>query len=171
MLPERDDNSYLSKPLIPDTEFIIEDDRVKISTADTIYVHANLSPPIEKERVLALYKRVLALAKEKKISISYSSHIRRSIRERWGEYAAARASMKALFPQIITQSRVVKERGLHYGTTNDRELEKLQRLCWDYQRFHYGGSVVSLVSDILHRLECMAEDLSEPEYRWDRIIL
>jgi len=169
-MPERDDQSYLSKPLIPGTQFIIEDNQVRIFSTNTTYVHERLRPSVEKGNVLALYKRVLSLAKEKKVSISYSMHIRRTIKENWEEYVTACASMKAQFAQIVSQSHVVKERGLHYGASDDTELKKLQRLCWDYQKIYQSGSVVSLVTAIPAKLESLVEDLSKP-YRWDRIIL
>lgn len=170
-MPEQDDRSYLSKPLIPDTEFIIEDNKVKISCPSTLYAHVVLRPPIIKKEVLALYKRVLALAKEKKVSISYREHIHKTIRERWEEYVVASASMKALFAQIITQSRVVKERGLHYGTRDDVELEKLQRLCHQYENFYHGGSVVSLISSIQSLLEILMEDLTATDSQWKQIFV
>lgn len=154
------DLDYLAQPLIEGAEFIIEDNHIKVTSPPTIHAETSRVLPINKSDFTALYKSVLKSAKSKGVKISYSRRIRRNSIDKWSEYTKACSEADELFDEIIKQAKVVQQRGLHYGTRDDYELTKLQRLCEDNRSYFYATSIVARVAEdyfmlksISHRLE------------------
>lgn len=162
---EPSDNEYLSRPLIPDLKFLIEENRVRIQSSTTIHAAATMPSHIDIKGILALYKLVLQEAKAQKVPISYSRHIRRRVNERRNEYEADYAAMKKLFSQITDQFRVVKMRGLHMGVVNDHALQKMQSLCDELEQYRYGDRATSMFSGIQTHLADTHEYLTRNNHR------
>jgi len=154
------ETEYLLRPLIEGAAFTIEDEHVRITSPSTIYAEAYRSVPVHKDELLSLYKRVLRKAKAQGVKISYTRHIRKQISEHWDEYESRCAEACTLFSKIIDQARVVRARGIHYGTCNDAELDKLGALCSEYQKYFWRNSIVSHISAIRHDLMQIENDLS-----------
>lgn len=155
------ENEYLSRPLIEETTFTIEDDHVKITSPSTIHVGVRRIIPVEsKKELLALYKRVFRKAKSQGSKISYQHHTRKLITERWDEYAEICMGAASLFRDIIEQAKIVQARGLHYGTRDDVELENLQKLCFQHEKNYCNDSIICEFSSAYNRLLNLEQDLS-----------
>jgi len=154
------ETEYLLRPLIEGAAFTIEDDHVRITSPSTIHSDAHRIVPIHRDELLSLYKRVLRKAKAQGVKISYTRHIRKQILEHWDEYESRCAEACMLFSKIIDQARAVRARGIHYGTCDDAELDKLGALRSEYEKYFWRNSIVSQISEIRHKLMELEDDLS-----------
>jgi len=165
------DTEYLAKPLIPDTVFIIEEEHVSIRSPSTIHAAVQRHKPLYKNELLALYTQILQLAKERDVRISYTKHYRKKINTLWDEYESTCTLYDKLFYRIRSQAELIRSRGLHYGTRDDMELEKLQVLCAQYGKLFYGGSIVSQVMEVCQALERYQQDFGYQGYEITQIYL
>jgi len=170
-MPEVRDSEYLSHSLIPDVTFTIESDHIRVASLSTIYAETVLSKPIDKGDLLSLYEKVLRDAKAQKISISYGRHTRKCIQARWKEYESDFAAMKSLFSQITQQCQIVEKRGLHMGTSDDKELERLQDLCYQFQQFTYSCNISSVLYETQSRLKSLHRQLNSDLHQISKIYI
>lgn len=165
------ETEYLLRPLIEDVAFTIEDSQVRITGPSTIYIGTHRIIPLNKDELLSLYKRVLSSAKARGVKISYTRHMRKQITERWDEYESRCAEADTLFSKIIEQSRIVRARGIHYGTRDDEALDKLGTLRSEYEKYFWRNSIISQFSEIRHELMDIEKDLSSSHYQLSKICL
>lgn len=170
MYQERE-TEYLMRPYIEGALFTIENNHIRITSPSTIHAEAKIITILCQADLLSLYKKVLQKAKTHKVRISYSQHIRKQILERWNEYESRCIEAGIMFATIFEQAKVVRERGLHYGTVDDTELAKLQKLCSKYGEFFYRNSIASQMSEIYYHLNSLDSDLSTLASRLDTIYL
>ena len=159
-MPYVPDAEYLARPLIEGVVFIIEDDYVKIKCPHTLFTENRRIDSLSKEEILSLYKSVIQKAKGKGVKVAYTQHIRKMINERWLEYAEKCERAGKLFDLIIEQSKVVQSRGIHSGTTDDAELDKLSKLRNEYSEFFWRNSITSKFTSIYHELKELERKLS-----------
>ena len=170
-MPEAATLDYLAREPLTEVEFLIEDNHISISSPHTSYVNQYLNPPVEKQALLDLYAQILAVAKERKVRISYPRHIRKTIRERWQEYADNVEERDAIFQQMIWQARIVEQRGLHMGTSDDDELHNLAQLTWRFQKYGYLSGIIDKFSCIHRDLVHLLEEFSDSSIEVSRINL
>lgn len=173
MINEQGDREYLSKELIKDIKFVIEEDQVRIYCSNTSFINAQISQFISKSDLLAAYGRIVARAKALGIGISYKQNIKKTIEERWIDYEKAFEKAKKLFGQLVAQAGVVRDRGLHMGCTYDMQLERAQEYVNALSRMTTSKSVITEFEKIRYRLdelEIMMDDFEGGESEC-RIIL
>jgi hypothetical protein len=157
------DLDYLAQPLIEGAAFVIEDNRIKITSPSTVHAETSRVLPINKSDFMTLYKSVLKIAKSKGVKISYSRRIRRNSIDKWGEYTKACNEADELFDEVIEQAKIVQQRGLYYGTRDDYELTKLQRLCEDNRSYFYATSIVARVAEDYFMLKSISQRLEKSD--------
>ncbi len=165
------DTEYLQRPLIDGMVYTINEDYMRISCPGTIFAEARRLSRLDKDEILGLYQNVLQTAQSKGIKISYSNHMKKQIVEGWAEYEISVAEAQNLFKDIIAQSNVVRDRGVHMGCSDDSALDKLTALSSKYSGFFQRNSIVSKTSDIRDNLERLQADLSKPDSKFDMIYL
>ena len=153
------DSEYLARPLIEDVVFTIENDYVKIACPHTLFTESRRIEFIQRDEILSLYKSVLRKAKAKGVKIAYSQHIRRTVDERWLEYEVSCKRAGELFDLIIEQSKVIQSRGIHRGTTDDAELDKLAKFRNEHGEFSWRSSITSKITGIYHELRELEREL------------
>ena len=117
-------SEYLDRPLIDGVVYEITETRISIQSPNTCIVCCVLPERCEKKDMLKLYKRVLQMAKAKKVKISYSLHIHKTIREQWDDYVSKREKQEQIFLQLRESAAVVQQHGIHVGYCDDTELAK-----------------------------------------------
>lgn len=165
------DREYLSRPLVEDVTFEIGPTRISIHSPHTIYIGVTLPMRYQRDRLLETYRRVLRAAKAKGIRVRYGRHFSRTIKDRWAEYEAACEEMESLFRRLIEQAKRVQTRGIHYGSVDDMELSRLQKLNAEFQPCTYGTNAASIMASISYSLEELDRDLSRPSALCDTIYL
>ncbi len=164
-------SDYLSRPVIKGIVFEISEDRISIQNPGTSFIMARLDPPLEKAALLEQYQRVLRQAKAKRVRISYTAHIRKTICENWEEYEKAVHEKQRLFQQMMALAYTVKERGIHLGWRDDAELEHLCQLQYQFQSYGWGGSAASRINSAACHLRETEAGLSAGSGRADMISL
>jgi predicted acyltransferase (DUF342 family) len=154
------DMEYLERPLIEGQEFIITDELIKVTTPSTIHAHIRKIMLIERSEVNKLYTAVVKAAKERGVKIGYSYRIKRDIIGKYNEYLTAIGQAQSIFKQAVQQAKVVKERGLHNGTSDDMELRKLHEICWAFEKFGHRDSIVRKTADAYRRLEELHREMT-----------
>ena len=171
-LPDlRQDIEYLSRPLLEDVQYDISDTRVKIHCPDTCFAEAYLGTHFDRQALLDSYREVMRTAKAHSIRISYSTHIKRRLKDQWEEYEASVEDRARLFRWFSAQARVVELRGLHQGCIDDKELSLLTELQNRIIRYGYRNSVISQIASAAHTLETLRQDLSRSPERFAMIAL
>lgn len=162
---------YLERPLIEGVEYDISETCVAIQSQSTCFVSYSVPARLQKETMLLQYKRVLQMAREQGVKISYSRHIRRTICEQWADYLAECEKQEHLFQELREVANSVKRRGIHMGHADDEELAKVYKITGELAKFRYGGRPISRITGIGHDLQTMEKQLSEGRGRCDMIAL
>lgn len=171
-LPDfRQDVEYLSQPLIRDVHYEISDTRVNIHCPHTCFVDTCLAPRLDRQALLDSYREVMGIAKAHHIRISYSTHIKKLLKEQWAAYEAGMEERERLFRLCSAQARVVELRGLHQGCVDDKELSLLTEMQDRIVRCRYGNCVVTQIASAASRLETLWQDFSRSPERCARITL
>ena len=102
-------SEYLDRPLIDGVVYEITETRVSIQSPNTCIVCCVLPERCDKKDMLKLYKRVLQMAKAKKVKISYSLHIHKTIREQWDDYVSKREKQEQIFLQLRGSAAVARQ--------------------------------------------------------------
>ena len=171
-LPDlRQDIEYLSRPLLEDVQYEISDTRVKIHCPHTCFVEAYLGTRFDRRALLDSYGEVMRTARAHGIRISYSTHIKRLLKDRWEDYEASVEDRARLFRWFSAQARVVELLGLHQGCIDDKELLLLTELQNRIIRYGYRNSVISQIASAAHTLETLRQDLSRSPERIAMIAL
>lgn len=163
--------NYLERPLIDDVTYSISDDLVRIDSPHTLFVNAIRRTICPKDILLQRYNAVHAMAKKNGVRISYGYHIRRTIRERWQEYDDACREVGILFTSIVQQAKIVEARGIHMGSVDDDELNKLDTLVWKHDTYLTRSGIVSQIEEFGRTLLRLQEELSDSRYHYEKITL
>lgn len=162
---------YLKRPLISDVNFYISDYMVRISCPHTLFVNAMLFTKYSKAELTQLYNEVCAKAKEDGVRISYNHHIHRTLQKQWVEYEITCQMANELFANLILQARVVAERGIHRGYSDDEQLDKLFACVSEYNACFERRSIMAHIEEMKNHLLHLSDDLFEARYRPDLISL
>lgn len=154
-------SEYCTRPLLHGLVYEISERRISICTEDTCFISAGICDPLEKAALLEQYQRVRRLAKKNGVRISYTTHVRKTICEKWEEYETAFHDAQSLFHQMIEQARLVERRGIHYGWRDDQELERLNELDARFQRYMERSSAVSLMAEVKHHMDALERELTK----------
>jgi hypothetical protein len=165
------EDKYLERPLIEGVIYTIEDDYVRISCPHTLFIETRRVMPIDIDTVKNLYKDVLLLARQYSVKISYANHFKKQIDQGWAEYERSCEEVGALFSEIITQAKVVQERGIHIGSIDDTELDKLTAMQNKHNEVFWRSSIVSRFSQIKRSMEQNVQSLSNPDLGCYKIYL
>ena len=153
---------YLTAPLVDGLVYEISDELISIRCPHTCFISiGNISVPLEKAALLEQYKRLLQLAREKGVKVSYTSHIRKTVCGRWTEYMADFQAARRLFTRMVEQARVIERRGIHRGWSDDRELEQLYALQRQFEQYLYGDSAISRVAGAKSHLDDIERHLTQ----------
>ena len=166
------DDEYLSKKLIEDTIYEIDNNSIKIENNHTCYIRCNrVQNNFTKNEILDLYKKVYQLAKNQNVSIARKNQYKKYIDESWEEYEKELKRYNDLFDNLITICKEVKNRGLHYGTSDDIVLKKASNIKNEYEKVYHGLSINSNIKRIYRSLTELYNDLNNKEVRYTKIVL
>lgn len=165
------DTEYLQRPLIENMVYIIEDDYVQIDCPHTGFAGGRRISHVDVDELLSLYRRVLHAAKEGNVKISYANHTKRKIVDHRAEYECRYEESQKLFDDFVAQAKIVRQRGIHLGCSDDTELDKLTALRNRHMEYGWRNSVISVISAIKSELEKFETDLSDQNMRYDQIYL
>lgn len=153
---------YLASPLIDGLVYEISDERISIRCPHTCFISVtNIGVPLEKAALLEQYKRLLQLAREKGVKLSYTSHIRRKVCNSWTEYEADFQEARRLFARMAEQAHVIESRGIHRGWSDDLELEQLYALQRQFERYLHWHSAISRISGAKNHLDDIERYLTQ----------
>ena len=164
-------NEYLDRPLIDGVVFEITETRVSIQCPSTSIVCCVLPERCDKKEMLRLYRRVLHLAKARKVKISYSLHIHKTIREQWDAYIAAREEQEQIFQHLRESAAIVQQRGIHQGYCDDTELDKAIKYSWRLTEIARESDAAWQITGFTHRLLETEQYLADHGEHGDMITL
>lgn len=154
------DDNYLSRPLIEGMRYEISDTHIVIQCPHTCFINYKLPHCWDRGALLRQYRRVLAMAKAQGVRISYTLHIRRTLRELWPEYETACAERERLFARLKELAQEVKARGIHVGTADDNVLAALLEVSGQLTVYGYRDNPASRIARIGHDLAELERELS-----------
>lgn len=151
---------YLARPLVDGLAYEISEDHISIRSTNTCFISVGICAPLEKAALLEQYQRLLHLAKENEVKVSYTTHVRKTVCDTWTEYEAAFEEAKRLFCQMAEQARVLEKRGIHYGWHDDPELDRLIQIHEQFQRYLNRTSVISRMTEIKCHMDAIERYLT-----------
>ena len=155
---------YLSRPLIEDVIYTIEADHVRIASPHTIFADERRLELLDKGALLALYGKVLSMAKAQNVKISYKRHTRKTIIERWAGYENAVQTAEKTFDSIVETAEIIRKRGIHRGCNDDQELNRLTAARNKYMEFRWRTNIVSQMLKIAGELRELDRELSKANH-------
>jgi hypothetical protein len=155
---------YLSKPEIPNVVYTVEKTQIRIANDNTVFCQAiRTSNPISKTEFLAMYKYIVSIAKQNKISVSYKNKYKSKVIDNYDLYLQEFNNADNLFNQMYKQALIVKERKLHYGCIDDAELNKLHDISNKYMACFYRNTLLSQVTEINSHIKQLYNDFKQIE--------
>jgi len=164
-------SEYLNRPLLDGVVYEITETRVSIQCPSTILLCCMFPERCDKRAVLKLYRRVLQMAKAKKVKISYSMHIHKVIREQWNDYISGQETQKRIFRQLQESVAVVQQRGIHVGYCNDTELAKAINYSWQLEELFREDNLAQRIADFEDHLLETEQFLIDHGGEGDMIVL
>lgn len=162
---------YLDRPQVENVSYEITETCVSIQCPHTCFLSCVLPTRCQKDAMLGQYRRVLQIAKERKIRISYSRHIRRTIREQWSDYIIGRERQEQLFQELREVAGTIQLRGIHQGYVDDEELAKAQKIVGELDKLRYSDKAVRDVAGLEYELHMLERQLSDSHRHFDMIAL
>ena len=163
---------YLDRPLVQGITYTISDDEIKISCSHTMYCHMRLyNPKHTQADLMALYKAVYRQAKEAGTSVSFKLGYKRTLKDRWTEYEQDTQKSQEIFKAAQSLALHIRDdRGIHMGSRDDEQLERLEKLQFQHQQLFYRNTAISCISDIAYRLKDLQSDMNR-RIIYDKICL
>lgn len=162
---------YLERPLIEDVSYEITETRVIIECPHTCFVSRTLADRCRKDALLDQYRRVLRMAKEQGAKISYSRHIRKTIREQWPGYVAGREKQERLFQELRSAAEAVRQRGIHLGHADDEALARIYGIRNALEEISLRDEAMRGITGAGQYLWTLEQELSRRHERYDMITL
>lgn len=149
---------YLQRPILNDVVYTISKDMVCIHSNSTSYVNVTRYIPKKQKDLLNQYSAIYSLCKEKKaagyhVQISYKRGFKRFLQENWENYEKACRQMNNLYEQLTQQALKVQKRGIHMGTMDDAELDKLIKISWQIGNMYNRDQIISRIESIQRDLQ------------------
>ncbi len=167
----QNETEYLKRPVIEDVSYEITESRVSIQCPHTGFVGRTLPERCRKDALLDQYRRVLRMAKEQGARISYSRHIRKTIREQWPGYVAGREKQEQLFRELRDAAEAVRQRGIHLGHGDDEALAKVYEIGSSLDRLSFNDEAIRSITGAMNYLRTLEHELSGGHERYDMIAL
>lgn len=165
------DEQYLQNEEF-DCTYIIENDYFSIRSSGSIWSESRrVKQPIRKSELLALYKEVIALAKSVNCSISYKYKTKKNIMEHYEKALDEVLIANMIYDKMLVVANEIKERGLHYGCSDDIKLDEIHKLSHQYEKIFRDSSYM-IISNIRHKLEELKKEFNHTgEERFCKIYL
>lgn len=117
--------NYLTRSKL-DATFIVKEDEILIQTASTTYVHARKSwTEVTKEEILCLMREVKQQAKALGIKLRGESVFKKTLEENYEGFCSSIRWANQMFENAADYARYIEARGLHAGTSDDKDLNNL----------------------------------------------
>lgn len=164
--PLSPDQEYLARPLLEGTTFVIQSDEIKISTPSSVLVQVRSPVRLRYKKLMADYREVLALAKERNLCISFVNHFRRKIRANWHSYQTELEKQCCLYESLMEWARCIQIRGVHVGYRDDAALQSCGDQCAKYMEHFYSHAICTQMVWIAKELSAHRLELDgNPEMR------
>ena len=119
-----DFEAYLVRPLI-EAEFETDGDELLIRTDHTTYVQIKKDHPLELEEIIGMIQEVKTSAKASGVKIQGEKKARALLKDKYPEYVKNCQWCNQTIDDMAEYARYIEKRGLHVGTTDDRDLNNI----------------------------------------------
>ncbi len=158
------DKEYLARPLLEGVKYVIDDNLVRVASEHTSFANnERISLRFTKESLIELYDSVCKRAKAAKVTVSKKRKYRESIESDWERCEQELKNHNKLFDQLVEAFKIVKERGLHQGTSDDEALAKAIAIRNELETIYYRTSAYMKMYDIYTSLKMHEGFISEVE--------
>lgn len=136
------DVEYLNRECIPNVKYVLTEEQLRIANENTSFCDVQHADCISKDTLIEMYKRLIVLVRHNKdrVKLVYKQHLRKNIDLVYPQYKEEYARCENIYAQALKQARYVKKRGIHYGCSDDLELQKLTNLCNEYNKVYWRTS-------------------------------
>ncbi len=167
----QNETEYLKRPMVEDVSYEISETYVAIQCPHTCFVSRTLPDRCRKDALLDQYRRVLRMAKEQGARISYTRHVRKTIREQWPGYVAGREKQERLFRDLRDAAEAVRQRGIHQGHADDEALARIYEIRNSLDDLSFKDEAMRGITGAMNYLRTLEHELSGGHERYDMIAL
>lgn len=140
---------YLHKELIPNVEYVINDNKVQITSPSTNYINITRHKKISLDSILSMTNEMDKMRKaDKRIKVRGISTIRKRVKDAYKLYLIDWEVYNEAFNKCIVLAKQVEREGLHYGTSDDSVLKALNEERFIIERLGYGGTNYSTMLEL-----------------------
>jgi hypothetical protein len=153
--------NYLERQLIPDTEFIINDNLIKISSPSTLYINSmcpDLKMNVSESKFLIKQIKELIKQDPNRLKVTNLNKVIVMLETLYPYYYKDYSKLVKSFRLQAHIARQVKERGIHYGTTDDQVLDSLINEFNRSRELIQHDGVYNGYTTIINRLEDIVEN-------------
>lgn len=159
------DQEYLNNDIIPDVNFLITDDNIKITSASTLYCNiSKITDMITIKDIKQLCLNITKLAKQQNCKVSTKYKKRQSMLNNYELYITELNEVNKAFNKAIPIAQQLQKRQLHYGTTNDIVLNELHSTTKIFQQYYHRDKAYSIVTETFYSLKKLYEDMQNNIY-------
>ena len=151
------DNEYLARDLV-DVNFTITDELIDIKCPGTHFASVRKCKPIQLTDILEMYSRAITHTKQRGIKVIRNRKLDKQLIGMWDEYRDNCAEMLRLWECLSKQARLVEQRGIHMGYSDDAEYKLLDNIYSQIHKFSYRSTAFSRVNEIAHEIRCLLVD-------------
>jgi len=132
---------YLQRPLINGVVYEIQEDRIRISSPDSLFINITKDKEIPLPEVKRLFRELKKIAKtDSRIKLKGVTKFLPTIRALHVSYMEGRELVEKNFSDIGELCRLIQKEGLHIGCVHDELLQAAFDKSHEIERLHYRNS-------------------------------
>lgn len=143
---------------------IVNENKIYVTSDSTCYINLEKVEKIDIKGLLELYKEIIKIAKEKKVSISYKNGYKKKLIELEHSYNVAYSDYEESFNDLVWLWKLQLEQGIRVGYRDDVLYYKaILPIKFKIEKMFNRDQVMSIIKEIKYSLEKTKDDLTKDE--------
>ena len=156
------DKEYLKRELIPNIKYSITDNNICVCCDHTSYININRYKKIDINKLTNKRTKLIKLAKEKGVKISYKNKTKDRIKNYKDIYEKDYNRSAISYKQIKENWEHIRDiRGVHKGTSDDEFMNETSKLQNEYIALNYRNRAISIINELDYNLTKTLNNLSD----------
>lgn len=153
--------------------YTITKDKIKVESSSTIFISIVRGKTIDIVQLDKDIKEIRKICKERKIIFSQKNGLYKFFKDKNNRftYLEEIKQVNKLFDELVQGWNKKVQNGIYPGYSDDEELNNLDKLKWQIDKFYYAGTVISKINTLYNAVERLKGDLKSKDTTLEKIYL
>lgn len=154
-------------------DYNITNDKIRVESSSTTFISITRGKTIDIVQLDKDIKEIRKICKERKIIFSQKNGLYKFFKDKNNRftYLAEIKKVNKLFDELVQGWNKKVQNGIYPGYSDDEELNNLNKLNWQIDKFYYAGTVISKINALYNAVEGIKADLKREDTTLVKIYL